>query len=169
MSQYTTPVSAAFEMQRTMINQSQRMAEQSVAFQKSMGKLFLNGLESQKSAQQSGVAFTKAALHSYFDAIEATIPGSRGNVEQVRDIVDEQFETLSEGHSELYEGVEQEFERSLENYDELSEEYLNALKEQTTLVLENAEDMEAQTVEAVERFESQAEEFQEQAREQLDA
>ncbi len=156
-------------MQRTMINQSQRMAEQTISFQKNMGKLFLNGVESQKSAQQSGVAFTKAAFHSYLDAIEATVPGSRGNVEQVRDIVDEQFDTLAESHAELFDGFEQEFERSVENYDELSEEYLDALKEQTKLMLETNEDMESQTVEAVERFESQAEEFQDQAREQLEA
>ncbi|MFB6188857.1 MAG: hypothetical protein ABEI57_03150 [Halapricum sp.] len=165
---YTTPVTTAFELQRRTIEQSQQAVKQSLEFQKNLNQAFVDSLDSQESAQRRGVELTQTLFHSYLDAVEASVPGVSGSVEELRNTVDEQIEFLLENHEEAFDAVEGEFAEGLEAYDELSADYVEALDEQVDLLIEAHEELEGQSVEAVEQIADQFEDLQEQVEEVQD-
>ncbi|SFR86604.1 hypothetical protein SAMN05216559_0241 [Halomicrobium zhouii] len=168
MTEYTTPVTTAFQMQRQSIEQSQKVFEQSVAFQKNVTDAVVDSLDSQESAQRRGVELAQTAFHSYLDTVEATVPGVTPTVEEVRATVDEQYEFLLENHAETFENVEAELVEQTDAYDELTEDVLTAMNEQVGLLVEAHEDLEAQSVEAAEQWGEQIEELQDQVEEVQD-
>jgi methyl-accepting chemotaxis protein len=165
MTDYTTPVTTAFEMQRATIEQSQKALQQGLTFQQNVSEAFIGSLDTQESAQRRGVELSKTAFHSYLDAIEATVPGMGGQIEEVRQAVDEQYDFLLENHAEVFESVESELTEGVEAYDEMSEEYVAALDEQVEMLVEAHEELESQSVEVAEQFGDQLDEVQEQVEE----
>ena len=165
MVDYTTPVTTAFEMQRATIEQSQKALEQSVSFQKNVNEAVIDSLDTQESAQRRGVELSKTAFHSYLDAVEATVPGMGGTVDELRQAVDEQYDFLLENHAEVFDNVESEMLEGVEAYDEMTEDYVTAVDEQVTLLVEAHEELESQSVEVAEQFGEQLEEVQEQVEE----
>ena len=168
MAEYTTPVTTTFEMQRQAIKQGQNALEQGVEFQQTMSEALVDSMGSQESAQRRTVELSKTAFHSYLDAMESTIPGAAGSVEEVREAVDEQFEFLLENHAELFESIEEETREGMDAYDELAGDYLDAMDEQLEMVLDAHEDLEDQSIEAAEQVEDQLEQMQDQVEEVQD-
>ena len=165
MVDYTTPVTTAFEMQRATIEQSQKALQQSVSFQKNVNEAVIDSLDTQESAQRRGVELSKTAFHSYLDAVEATVPGMGGTIDEVRQAVDEQYDYLLENHAEAFDNVESEMLEGVEAYDEMTEDYVTAVDEQMTLLVEAHEELESQSVEVAAQFGEQLEEVQEQVEE----
>jgi len=165
MVDYTTPVTTAFEMQRATIQQSQKALEQSISFQKNVNEAVVDSLDTQQSAQRRSVELSKTAFHSYLDAVEATVPGMGGTVDEIRQAVDEQYDFLLENHAELFDNVESEMVEGVEAYDEMSEEYVAAIDEQVEMLVEAHEELEGQSIEVAEQFGDQLEEVQEQVEE----
>jgi methyl-accepting chemotaxis protein len=165
MVDYTTPVTTAFEMQRATIEQSQKALEQSVSFQQNVNEAVIDSLDTQESAQRRGVELSKTAFHSYLDAVEATVPGVGGTVDEVRQAVDEQYDFLLENHAEVFDNVESELLEGVEAYDELTEDYVTAVDEQVSMLVEAHEELEDQSVEVAEQYGEQLEEVQEQVEE----
>lgn len=168
MTEYTTPVTTAFQMQRQSIEQSQKVFAQGLSFQKNVTEAFIGSLDSQESAQRRGVELAQTAFHSYLDTIESAVPGVTPTVEEVRASVDEQYEFLLENHAETFENVEAELAESADAYDEMTEEVLTAMNEQVDLLVEAHEDLEDQSVEAAEEWGTQIEELQDQVEEVQD-
>ena len=172
MVDYTTPVTTAFEMQRTTIEQSQKALEQTISFQQNVNEAVIDSLDTQESAQRRSVELSKTAFHSYLDTVEATVPGMAGTIDEVRATVDEQYDFLLDNHAEVFDNVESEMLEGVEAYDEMTEDYVAALDEQVDLIVEAHEQLEAQSVEVademgegVEQLQEQVEEVQEQVRE----
>lgn len=161
-STFTTPVSTAFEMQRSAIEQSQQAIESSVEFQKRLNAAALDGFEVTEEAQRGTVEMTENAVHSYLDVLEATVPGAGSVTGQVRENVDEGFDSLYEAHEEAFDVTEDEFAKGVAAYDELAVDYLVALNDQIETLLEAHEDVEGQTVETFQQAEGQFEEMQAQ-------
>ena len=168
MTQYTTPVTTAFEMQRATIEQSQKALKQGVEFQKNMNEAVIGSLDSQESAQRRGVELAQTAVHNYLDTVESTVPGVAPTVEEIRTTVDEQYDFLLENHAEAFENVEAEFHEGAETYDEMTGDAVAALDEQIDLLVEAHEDLEDQSVEAVEQWGDQLEDLQDQVEEVQD-
>jgi methyl-accepting chemotaxis protein len=168
MTEYTTPVTTAFQMKRQSIEQSQKVFEQGVAFQKNVTDAVVDSLDSQESAQRRGVELAQTAFHSYLDTVEATVPGVAPTVGEVRAAVDEQYEFLLENHAETFENVEAELVEQTDAYDELTEDVLTAMNEQVALLVDAHEDLESQSVEAAEQWGAQIEELQDQVEEVQD-
>ncbi|WP_324760289.1 hypothetical protein [Haloarcula montana] len=165
MVDYTTPVTTAFEMQRASIEQSQKALEQSFEFQKNVNEAVIDSLDTQESAQRRGVELSKTAFHSYLDAIEATVPGVAGSVDEVRQAVDEQYDFLLENHAEVFDNVENEMVEGADAYDDMTQEYLDAVTEQVEMLVDAHEELESQSIEAAEQFGDQLDEVQEQVEE----
>ena len=165
MSQYTTPVTTAFEMQRATIEQSQRAFEQSIEFQKNVNEAFIGSLDSQESAQRRGVELAQTAVHNYLDTVKSTVPGVAPTVEEIRTAVDEQYDFLLENHAEAFENVESELVEGADTYDEMTGDVVDALDEQIDLLVEAHEDLEDQSVEAVTQWGEQLEGLQDQVEE----
>jgi hypothetical protein len=163
---YTTPVSTAFEMQRSAIKQSQQALESSFEFQKRMNAAMLGGFDTTEDAQRQTVEMAEAGIHSYLDAVEAGVPGSAATIEQVRETVETQFESLYEAHAEAFDVAEGEFEKGVDTYDDMATEYLATLNDQIEMMLQSHEETEKQVLSAFEQAESQMREMQTQMEEQ---
>ncbi len=166
MSEYTTPISTAFELQRSSIKQSHRALENSVDMQKQFNAAVLDSFDSTEEAQKKGVELTRTALHSYLDAVEASMPGVGGSVEEFRASIDEGFDAFAENHAEAFDTVEAEVEKGTEAYDEMLADYLEAVNEQIETLLETHEEFEGQTLDSFEQAETQFEEMQTQLEQQ---
>jgi len=159
---FTTPVSTAFEFQRNAIEQSHQAVESGVEFQKRLNAAALDGVDATENAQRSSVELTENAVHSYLDVVESTVPGAASVTGQVRENLDEGFDSLYQAHEEAFDVTEGEFAKGVDAYDELAVDYLAVLNDQMETLLEAHEDVEAQTLEAFEQFEGQFEEMQAQ-------
>jgi DNA repair exonuclease SbcCD ATPase subunit len=159
---FTTPVSTAFEMQRNAIEQSHQAVESGVEFQKRLNAAALDGVDTTENAQRSTVELTENAVHSYLDVVEATVPGAASVTAQVRENLDEQFDSLYQAHEEAFDVTEDEVAKGVDAYDELAVDYLATLNDGIEALLDAHEDVEAQTIEALEQFEAQFEEIQAQ-------
>ena len=157
---FTTPVSTAFEMQRNAIRQSQQAFESGVEFQKRMNAAMLDGVGATEEAQRGTVEMTENAVHSYLDAVEATVPGAASMTGQLRETVDGQFDSLYQAHEEAFEMTEGEVAKGVDAYDEMAVDYLAAMNDQIEALLEAHEEIEGQTLEAFQQAEGQFEEMQ---------
>ena len=159
---FTTPVSTAFEIQRSAIRQGQQAIESGVEFQKRLNAAALDGVEVTEEAQRGTVEMTENAVHSYLDVVEATLPGAANMTGQVRDTVDGQFDALYRTHEEAFDVTEGEFAKGVDAYDEMAVDYLAALNDQIEALLEAHEEIEGQTLESFRQAETQFEELQAQ-------
>lgn len=164
MSDYTTPIEAAFEMQRQSLKQSQDAVVQGVDLQKRVSKAFLGTLDTQEQLQRRLVELHRGVVHNTLDAVEA-VPGSELASEDVRASVDESYDELLDGHAEAFETVASELENNVDAYDEMTDELLAAVEEQLDMLVEAHEELEAQSVEATEEVAGQVEELQGQVEE----
>jgi len=165
MTSYTTPINAAFELQRSTIKQSQQALTNTVEFQKRFNDAVIDSLDTAEETQQQGVELTRVAVHNYLDAVEASIPGLAGSLDEVRATVDEQFDQFASGHAEAFDAYETQLSEGADAYDEFATEYLKTVDEQIDLLLEGHEDVESQTVETLEDVEDQIEDVQAQVEE----
>jgi hypothetical protein len=167
---YTGPMSTAFELQRDAVKQGQEAFERSLDFQRRMNRAMLDGMENQEETQRTGVEFARDGIHAYLDAVETmTAPGmgSRG-VREMRRSVDDGFDNLLDAHEEAFEAAEEGMERSVDEYDEFSEAYLDALEAQVEALLEAHEDVQQRTVSTMEESFEQYEQFQSEMEGQAD-
>ncbi|WP_336343500.1 helix-hairpin-helix domain-containing protein [Halalkalicoccus ordinarius] len=88
MTNATTPIQAAFEMQRESIKQTQQLFEQSLELQQNALEAFMhNGISAQRSAQKQGTELFQQLANAQYDAIESAV-----DEDEIRSAVDEQFE-----------------------------------------------------------------------------
>ena len=159
MSTYTAPINALFETQRSAIQQSQRILEGTIEFQKSANRTALNGLSGLESTQRQGVAVAQAATRSYLSAVEAGTPG--GSATGLQRNSDELFDRLKENHAKLFDAMTQEAKRSVDSFDDLSTKYVESLDEGLGELLDAHQRTQEQSAEAVETLEARTEEFAE--------
>jgi chromosome segregation ATPase len=162
MVDYTNPVTTTFALQRQSIRQGQQALEQTIDLQQRVGNAVIDGLDTQKSAQQQGVDLQQAALHAALDTVETTVPGSEKTVGELRETVDEQYEELLANHETAFATLVEFLSDGVDASDDLTAAYVDALDEQVALALEAHEALEAQAIDAVEGLGAQIEELQEQ-------
>lgn len=162
MVDYTSPITATFELQREAIKQSQKALEQGIEFQQEFSKAVVDGLEGQEGAQRRVLEMQRDALFTTLDTLEENVPGTEGATEEIRATVDEQFDQLLENYEEAFEEVTAELGEGVESYDEFALDYLEAVDDQLDMVIDAHEDLEAQSVEAAEQVTEQLEELQDQ-------
>lgn len=161
MTDYTTPITATFELQRQAIAQSQRAMETGFEFQKEMATAALESLDVQETSQRQAVEFLQDNVHRTLDAMEG-IPGAAGMTEEVRATVDDQYAQLLDAHAEAFETIEDEVDEGADSYNEMMSEYLDTLDEQLDTLLDAHEEFENHSVEATEQVSEQVEELQDQ-------
>ncbi|MFC6716616.1 helix-hairpin-helix domain-containing protein [Natrialbaceae archaeon GCM10025810] len=161
MSQSESPVRALFDVQRTAIKQSQQAIKQGLAVQRSTDKLTKNTLKAQESVQRQGLELAQATAHSYFGAAAAFASAGQSGGQQIHSeaqqgsptqAIDQTFAQLKETHSEFYDTLERELDRGIDSFDDLSEEYVEALDEQVDGLMESTRTVEDQTTENVSEF-----------------
>jgi len=164
MSDYTTPIEAAFELQRQSLKQGQDVLVQGVDLQQRVNRAVVGTLDSQEKLQRRVVELHRETVHSTLDAVEG-VPGAELVGADVRADIDDAYDELLDGHAEAFGTVADELESSVEAYDEMTDEFLAAMDEQLDMLVEAHEELEVQSVEATEEVAGQVEELQGQVEE----
>lgn len=157
-----SPLTNAFELQRTTIEQSREAFERIVEFQLQMSEAAVSGTEVTGELYRQGVEMNRRALHNYLDAVNATLPRSDDAIAQIRDTIDEQFDLLEEQQQEALSMAEE----NIEDTEQSSDAYLEALDDQLDILIDAHKRTEQRTVEALEQIETQVEQLQEEGQEQ---
>lgn len=148
-------VSTTSELQRGTLEQGLQAAETGAGFQTSMGWSLVDGIERQTRAQRRMLALQHVAIHRVCNRIDEHTPGSNLATDAVREVVDEQFSQLYEMNDETFDTLEADLEHGVETCDGVSTELLDALSDQTELLLRAIEDAEVESLEAIEQLATQ--------------
>lgn len=84
-----TPLSAFFGLQRTAIRQTGVAAEELLRFPAEFGGTALAGIDSGRGLSEQAVELSRQSAHRSLDATESVVGG---DIEQIRDSVDEAFD-----------------------------------------------------------------------------
>ena len=169
MSEGTDPIGVGFELQRNAIEASRKALEESVEFQREVGETLVGGVGTTEDAQKQGVEMTRRALYAYLGTVESTVPGSEDAVAEIRETVDEQFDTLEARHAEAFESVTEELEAGSDTYEEFASESLGTLTEQLDALLETHEEIQTQLEERNDELADELDAGTEQFAEQFEA
>lgn len=159
MSETNTPVNVVFDLQRTAIEQTNEALTRGVEAQQEYGERLVDFGPAKQASEQSYDAL-RTLVDSYFEAVDATMPGQQDLLDDLRTTFDDQLDTLEATQVEAIEAVEANVQDGNELTEELLEEFVETLDEQFETMLEANADVEEQTVEAVRDVEGNIEELQ---------
>jgi hypothetical protein len=162
MSDDDSPLRSLFSTQQALISNGQRFLEQTMRVPLELDETLRQSLERQRTLQQETLGITREAVDGVLDTAARADPGS--GVGEVRQAVDEGFETLQEGHDETFDRVEEGYEEALEGLGEALEE----LTAQSERLVELNRQLEASTLEAVDGMDGSLGEVVEQQLGDLD-
>ena len=175
MSEYSSPVSVAFELQRSAIRGTQDAVENGVRAQKNLNEAFVGGFGPARETSERGTDMIRSGIDAYFDAIESAVPAGSGFGE-LREMMHEGLDAVEKSQLDALGGFEANFDQTADSSAELFDEFLAALDEQVAALLDAHEDLEEQTVDVLERLGNVIEEMQteveargEEMQEQLEA
>ena len=151
-------------MQRDALEGTHEVIERSVEFQQDVNARMLDAVEPARDVSERGTDLVRTGVETYFDAIEAAVPGDQEVVADIRETIDEQLETLEETQTDALDELEADLEDGADSVDELLEEFLETLDEQLDSLLEAHEDLEEQTAEAVGDLEAAVEDLQDDSK-----
>jgi len=153
----SNPFSSAFELQRTMIDQSRRAAETSIDVQRAAVETWFGSFESAKSVQKSGVTLSKTAIEAYLDGLKSVFPEEA--IAELEAAVDEQFEAVDEIHEDAWQSFLEGLDEAEATYDEMTEMQLELLAQS----FDALEEMQSDAAETTEEAVASAEELAESA------
>ena len=130
-----TPLEAVFQLQREAIRQTETVAEEMIRLPTEVGDLFTEGARTQRELQEQAFAVSRQSVHRSLDAVESVV--GAGEVESLRESVDQAFETLQDQQEAACEAVESESET-------VSADLLAQVDEQADLLIEFNEQVEQQ-------------------------
>jgi len=153
----SNPFSSAFELQRTMIDQSRRAAETGIDVQRAAVETWFGSFDSAKSVQKSGVTLSKTAIDAYLDGLKSVFP--EDSIAELETAVDEQFDAVDEIHEDAWQSFLEGLDEAEATYDEMTEMQLELLAES----FDALEEMQSDAEETAEETVASAEELAESA------
>ncbi len=161
MSEYTSPVTMAFEFQRNAIEGTHEAFENSIEMQKNVTETFIGNFNSVRDASERNNDLVRTGIDMYFDAFDSVVPAGSG-LSEVRTMMHDGLDTVEKSQLEVIDQFEANVKEGVDSSEAFLDEFLTALEEQITVLLENHEDLEAQTVSALEQLEEGVKELQEE-------
>lgn len=158
MSEYTSPVSMAFEFQRNAIEGTHEAVQNSIQMQKNVNETFVGNFDPARDVSERGNDLVRTGIDTYFDAVESTVPAGSGFAE-VRTMMHDGLDTLEESQLDVIDQFEANVQESADSNEAFLDEFLTALDDQIATLLENHEQLEEQTVVALEQLEEAIEEL----------
>lgn len=141
-SGYATPFRMMFEMQRSATEMGRRMLDGGRSIQRDVAEGTRTGLRTQEFAQQQAMELARLAAQNYLTAFKMTMPASESEVDEMKRSVDAQFDDLRRAHADAFDGLE----ANVDDYEELSEEYLETLQGGTRVATDVQRRTESETV-----------------------
>jgi hypothetical protein len=145
------PYTQTFEMQRAMIESGRTAVEAGASMTRTTTSALLDSTETTKSAQKSGVEFSRRAAHAMLDAFEQA--GAGGGVAEARRTLDEQYDAFDEFHDDAWAAFEDatgEYEQTVEELTEAQREAFLDAVDAALAASDDAEEAVEETMEQVE-------------------
>lgn len=146
----TNPIESVFGFQRAIVEQTHNATLESLDAQKTAFGQFVEGLETFQELQTQGADLSRNAVHTYLDSIEQANP--EADIADIRELVDEQFETVEQTQTESWETVIEAVEESSESFEQTVDTYSETVDSSFDTFLETHEQLEANTVDAAEQI-----------------
>jgi len=155
MTEATTPIEAAFEVQRQTIEHGQQLFEQTLdAQQRGAETILRNVFAAQRSAQQQGLDVTRQLVDAQADAFGSVVD------EEFQATVDQQLAEVSELQDDALDQFEAELLGAIEDLTDQQREFV---AQSVRAVLEAHDEVEQGTVEGVQQAQAATESVQETA------
>ena len=139
------PFTPMFELQRQSIERGQKMIEQSIEAQNEMSKSFVKAVESQKSAQENGVAAWKSAIDTSLNVADATTPTDSSAFTNAQETMDDQFDALSDIHTDVWGATERNIETGTEVSEDMNEIFLSFVNDSVEMTMKANKQFEEQS------------------------
>jgi len=159
MSEYSSPVSVAFDLQRSAVEGTHEAIENTVEAQKQFSHAVVDGFGPARDASERSADLFRTSVDSYFDAVESVLPAGSG-IEEVREALHDQLDAVEESQLDAIDQFEEGLNEGADSTAEFLDEFLAALDEQVATLLETHEDLESQTVDSLEQLEESIDELQ---------
>jgi len=143
MSETTDPMTAVFEMQRQMIEQTQEMTHEVVDVQKDAVHQFVNLFEDVEAVTEQNNDLSKQAVHAYLDAVDSMLPVESTDLSEFEQLVDDGFDQLTESQTQAFETMQETMTDSATAYDEFADAYVDAVDSSFDSFLDAHERVEA--------------------------
>ncbi|AGB31121.1 hypothetical protein C488_01869 [Natrinema pellirubrum DSM 15624] len=153
------PFTAVFDAQRTALEQSQSFAHEALEAQQTSISAIADVVETSGSLAESNAELTKGAIHAYFDALEASMPEEAAEFDDLRELVDEGFDSATEAQSQSLEAVLEALEESELAYEEFAANYSEVVDSSFDAALEAHKQVEENVEAVAEDVETAADEF----------
>lgn len=144
----TNPITTAFDLQRSAIEQTHQLTHEALEAQKTAANVFVDGLENVEQIQEQNTELSYEAINAYLDAVEQVVP--EANVDDLRELVDDSYDSFEEFQEETWEAVHQAAEDGVANFESAADSYGEFVDSSFDTYLQ-----------AYEQVEASAEEFEE--------
>lgn len=148
MSDRTNPMTAAFEMQRQMIEQTQEMTHEAVDAQKESIQQFVDAVENLESLAEQNSDVSKQAVHAHFDAMASMMPEDSVDFSEFEEMVDDGFDQVTDGQMQAIDAMNDAMADGASAYDEFADAYVDAVDSSFDSFLDSHEDVEAEVEDA---------------------
>ncbi|WP_207587767.1 hypothetical protein [Halomontanus rarus] len=153
------PFTAVFDAQRTAIEQSQSLTHDALEAQQTSFTAFADALAASENLVEQNAELTKGALHAYFDTVESNLPEEAADFDELRDLVDDGFDTATEAQLDSLDAAIEAVEESGTAYDEFAADYADVVDSSFDAYLDAHEQLETNVVAVAENVEDAADEF----------
>lgn len=144
----TNPFEAVVSMQQTTLKQTQDAVTESMKAQTDIVSTMADNLETVERAQKQGTELSRETILASFDALESVNP--EADVEELRDSIEEQFDTFEESQADQWDRFIEVTEDSLEGYEESTDTYAEFVESSFDQLLEAHEEVGERAADATE-------------------
>ena len=157
----TNPFQAAFDLQRTAVEQTHKATLDAVEMQKTAANQMTDNLEAIEQAQAQGTEMSRDAIHALFDALGNVNPDM--DMSEMQELVDEQFDAFEETHAETWDAVYETTDDGIEGFEGAADSYAEFIDSSFDGFLDAHEQVEESTTEAAEQVMETASEMTDEA------
>jgi len=117
----TNPLTTAFDVQRSMIEQTHQLTHETIEAQKTAVNAMADSLATLEQVSDQSAELSQEAIHAYLDAVEQVVP--EAEFDDVRALVDDGFESAEEFQDETWTAVHEAVEEGVQNFETAAENY----------------------------------------------
>lgn len=115
------PISTAFDVQRSMLEQTQSATVEVVEAQKTAVNAAADSVDTFQELSEQSTQFNRDAVHAYIDAVEQINP--EADVDELRDLVDDSFESAEEFQEESWSAVQETVDETVDGWETAADNY----------------------------------------------
>ena len=117
----TNPMTTAFDVQRSMIEQTHQMAHETIEAQKTAVNAMADGMASLEQVADQNAELSHEALHATIDAMEQVVP--EADFTDLRELVDDGYDSTTEFQDETWTAVHEAVEEGVRNFETAADNY----------------------------------------------